>query len=240
MWNIVVDMSGMPPDDIYIGLVLFNDKYKPKFLYEFYQEFPDLRAYAKKSTRVDNDKLLKILRFFNSKKLRMVCYQFGNHQWKKHERMLNELLKERNPNHKYKNSFYRFYERLIGILYYYAITQIGVKQDNYEVIACHESSIDIWEVFKTIQILAKRDGWHIRPNANIRKVEHLLKMADYVAGANRKLEDYQLEDVGRHIILKDPIKEADLRKIFGIWGSKDLNLSNFINKNQQQDQASQK
>ena len=161
--------------------------------------------------------LFKILDFFNSKRLRMVCYQFKAHQWKRYERAVNDLIKEVNPYHKYQTNFYRFYEKILGILYYYSITQLGIKKDSYNVIACHETALDIWEIFRTIQILAKRDGWNIKPSANIRRVEHLLKMADYVAGANRKIEPFKLDTISRHIILNDPIKPIDLKKIFNIW-----------------------
>jgi len=216
MWQIMIDVSGMPPNDINIGLILFNANYKKRFLYEFYNEFPHLRDYEKKSTRLNSDELFKILGFFNDKKLRMVCYKFQDFQWKKHEQRLNDLFKDINQNHTYRTNFYRFYEKLMGILYYYAITQIGVRNQEYDVVVCHESGLDIWVILGTIKKLAKREGWEIRPSTNIRKIEHLLKMADYVAGANKKIEEFKLNIIERHILLKDPIKDSDLRAIFKI------------------------
>ena len=55
----------------------------------------------------------------------------------------------------------------------------------------------------------------------MRKHEHLLKMADYVAGANRKNEEFKLETISRHIILKDPLKDFDLKKEFKIYKNKE-------------------
>ena len=217
MWHIVIDMSGLPPEEVHIGLVLFNDNYKPSFLNEFYQEFAYLKSYHKKSTHVDPDTLFKILDFFDKKRLRMVCYNFKDFQWKVHERRINELFKEINPSHEYRDNYYRFYEKLLGILYYYSLQQISVDKGVYNVIACHESSIDIWEVFRTMLKLAKRDGFKIKPTANIRKIEHLLKMADYVAGASRKIDDFKVNTIERYTLLRDPIRDFDLKKIFNIW-----------------------
>lgn len=216
MWQIMIDVSGMPPEDIYIGLILFNDNYKKRFLYEFYEKFPDLIRYTKKSTSIDKEYLYKILEFFNDKRLKMVCYHFKDNRWKQHERKLNELIKEKRINHKYRTNFKNFYERLMGILYYYAITQIGNKWEKYNVVICHESGLDIWTILTTIQKLAKRDKWEINPHVNIRKVEHLLKMADYVAGANRKNEKFKIDLIEKHTILRDPIQDSDLKEIFKI------------------------
>lgn len=216
----MIDVSGMPPEDIHIGLILFRVNYKKQFTYEFYKKFPSLRDYNKKSTKIHPDNLFDILEFFSNKRLRMVCYQFKSHQWKKHERRLNELLKEINPSHKYRSNFYRFNEKLMGILYYYAITQIGFKNQEYDVIVCHESGLDIWTVLKTVKKLAKRDEWEIRSSTSIRSIEHLLKMADYIAGSSRRLAEFKLNTIGRHTILKDPIRDSDLKIIFGIKKSK--------------------
>jgi len=217
MWHIVIDVSGMYPDDIYVGLVLFNDNYKPYFLNDFYREFPNLRPYNAKSTRLDSDTLFGILKFFDEKRLRMVCYHFRDFEWKKHERRINELYSEISSNHKYRTNLHQFREKIIGILYFYAITQIGIKNDEYHVTMCSESNVDIWTISSTIKFLAKKEGWKINTAVNIRKIEHLLKMADYVAGANRKVEEFKLKTISRHILLKDPIKDIDLKRVFHIW-----------------------
>lgn len=146
----------------------------------------------------------------------MVCYHFKGFQWKSHERQINQLFSEINPAHKYRSNFYRFNEKILGILYYYAIAQIGRPGDTYNVIACHETCIDIWEVFKTLNKMSYGSGYKINPSANIRKIEHLLKIADYVAGANRKIDSFKLETIGRHTILNDPIRINDLKYIFKI------------------------
>lgn len=201
---------------VHIGLILFNDNYKKHFLFEFYTKFPDLRNYNKKSTRINGDYLYDIIKFFDSKRLRMVSYKFEDFRWKQHEKRLNDLFKEVNLQHIYRSNFYRFYEKLMGILYFYAITQIGKKNQIYTVTACAESGLDIWEILNTIKKMAKIYGWDVRPNVSIRKIEHLLKMADYVAGSSRKIEEFKLERVNRYTILKDPIKDVDLKEIFRI------------------------
>ena len=92
MLQIVIDMSCVPPEVVFVGLVLFNDNYKPKFLHEFYRRFPRLKSYNKKSVRVHEDTLFNILQFFDEKWLRIVCYQFKAHLWKTHERRIIVLF----------------------------------------------------------------------------------------------------------------------------------------------------
>ena len=130
---------------------------------------------------------------------------------------INELIEEINPKHKYRSDYYRFYEKLMGIIYFYAIQNIGPKSDHYNVTICHESYMDIWTLINVIHNLAKKTGWKIECTTSVRKNEHLLKMADYVAGANRKLEQHQLNSIERHTILSSPINDIDLKRIFHIW-----------------------
>ena len=55
MWQIFIDTSGMPPnEDVYIGLVLFDDRIKGQFINSFYRQFPFLKSYQRKSSRVDH------------------------------------------------------------------------------------------------------------------------------------------------------------------------------------------
>lgn len=210
VWDIMIDMSGTPQDDIYVGLILFTEGYKKRFLQEFHKKFPATMDYDTKSNQISNDTLYEILRFFDEKRLRMVCYHFKNFRWKEHERKLNSIIQEINPNHKYRTNFYSFREKIIGILYYYAITQIGLRGISYRVTVCHETHLNIWEVLKTVKKIAQRDSSDLRLGTNIRAVEHLLKMADYVAGANRHLELFKLEHIGHHTILNDPIRNIDV------------------------------
>lgn len=216
-WRILIDCSGQPPDSLWIGLIKFNPNYKELFLDEFYGKFPDLRSFNKKSVRVKDSQIFEVIKFLHDKRLRMVAYHWGDHQWKLHERRINELIEEINPKHKYRSDYYRFYEKLMGIIYFYAIQNIGPKSDHYNVTICHESYMDIWTLINVIHNLAKKTGWKIECTTSVRKNEHLLKMADYVAGANRKLEQHQLNSIERHTILSSPINDIDLKRIFHIW-----------------------
>jgi hypothetical protein len=184
---------------------------------ELHKKFPVLRNFESKSIHVKEGIMFGVLELLDSKGVRMVCYQFKDFQWKRHERMLNALLSESNPRHKYRSNFFRFYEKIMGVLYYYALRQISVnKKYHYEVVACIESNIDIWEVFRTIQKMSKRDGYHFNPSANIRRIEYFLKLADFVAGANKRLDDFKLSALVKHTALRDPIRERDLKKAFNI------------------------
>lgn len=222
MWKVFIDVSGMPQEDVYIGVILFNNKYRDLFISDFYNKFPKLRSYNNKSTKVKKDTLFDIIKFMSDKRLKMVCYKIKSSEFKKYEREINNLLKEFNINHKYSSSFKNFNEKILGILYYYCIIQIGIKKDDYQVIVCNEDHLDIWEVLNTIKKLSKRDGWKIDCSTNIRKIEHRLKFADYVAGAGRKVDEFKLDTIERFNLLRNPIKQIDLQKIFKVWPGKFL------------------
>ena len=71
-------------------------------------------------------------------------------------------MKEINDAHIYKNSIGGFKEKILGILYYYAITHTGIKKDFYEVIVCQESYLDINQVIDTIHKLQKEMGGNLK------------------------------------------------------------------------------
>ena len=217
MWNVFIDVFGTPYESIYVGMFLINDGYSKQFLTEFYGIFPQLKHYNKKANKVRRDDLRKVIDFFNSKKLRMVCYHFGNHQWKVHKRRINELMKEVNDNHKYVDNIGGYKEKIMGMLYYSCIRYILPNREKCIIKTCVESSIDIMQVIDAVKKLSKRDklDWEIYPV--MRKHDELLKMADYVAGANRKLDEFSLTNIPRHYILKNPLRDFDLRKIFRIF-----------------------
>ena len=104
MWTIFIDVSGMPPEDIYVGMFLMNYNYKPGFLTDFYGAFPDLKHYRKKSTHVKKEKLTRVLEFFDAKRFRMACYHFSASEWTHHESRINQLMQEINPSHTYKRN----------------------------------------------------------------------------------------------------------------------------------------
>lgn len=217
MWNIYIDVSGMPYETVYVGLFLINSNYSARFITEFYNKFPKLKHYNKKSTKVKSNELFEILKFFDDKKLRMCCYHFTDYYWKLHKRKLNELMKEVDDAHVYRENFSAFKEKIMGILYYYTIIHILPNNDSCNVNICAESHLDIWQVVDMIIKLTKRDGRKIKVLPQLRKHEHLLKMADYVAGANRRIDEFKINTILRHNILKDPIRDFELKKVFKIY-----------------------
>ena len=58
MYQIMIDTSGTPPNDIHIGLILINHNYKNKLIYEFNNKFEKLIRYNKKATHLDEEYLL--------------------------------------------------------------------------------------------------------------------------------------------------------------------------------------
>lgn len=208
----------MPPDSVHIGMFLITEEYTRFMQTEFYTRFPQLKHFSKKSTKVDRDTLLNILKYFDEKGLRMTCYHFNDFQWKMHEKRINELKKEVNPEHNYQQNIAAFREKIMAGLYYHIIKHTLPDKRHCKVVMCAESYMDIWQVVDNLYKLCKRDGLtNIEITPKLRKHEPMLKMADYVAGANRANEEFKLHTISRHHILKDPIKDFDLKKLFKIY-----------------------
>jgi len=212
----MIDVSGSPPNDIYIGVILIKHKDKYNLLYHLNKNFQRLFKFSEKASNLDGDYLFDVLRFFDKYGLKMVTYQFKDFQWRKHQRKLNELFKEKYPHHKYRHNFTKFQSRIIGALYYHTINEMDLKGKDYHVTVCIESHLDIWSVLDTVNRLSKRDSSGITINVNIRRIEHLLKIADLVAGSSRKVDNFKLKTLKNHTILRNPINDDVLRFLFNI------------------------
>ena len=76
--------------------------------------------------------------------------------------------------------------------------------------------MDIHMVLGILNNLSHRDGYLLHPRYNIRRIQHMLKFADFVAGAGRKLSDDVLSSYEYLRYSKPDIDEYDSDKVFGV------------------------
>ncbi len=216
-YNFYVDMSGVPfDDDLYIGAIFINELYTGAFIKEYYSEFPELRSFKKKASNLSAEKLKDILDFLEKKKIKSVCIKFHKHKMKNYQQ---SILEKKNGfrNGKKLHSLFCFKEKLIGILYYYLIKQPFLRKNwHYGIEVCIESHLDILEVLKTMNNLAHRDSYLIHPRYNHRRIQHMLKFADFIAGAGRKVSKTILDSYNSLTFLMPEIEEYDSDKTFKI------------------------
>lgn len=214
-YTFYVDMSGQPyNDDLYIGGIFINDAYVSQFLKEFYGQFSYLRRFDKKSTTLPQEKIKQVIEYLDNKKVRMICLKFHKHKLKKY---YNDLCQKKNKfNYKRKIKLYKFKEKIIGALYFYLIKHLAWKRWHYGFECCIESHMRILDVLHALNKLSRRDGYLIHSRYNHRRNQHMLKFADFIAGAGRKLDDCVLKNFKYLIYDLPEIDEYDSNNLFGI------------------------
>ena len=210
-----MDMSGSPwKEDLYIGCILMNEAYIGQFINEFYEEFPNLKGFNKKACNMDEEKLKKVIEFMDSKRIRMVCLKFHKSKLAKYFKDIEER-KNRFNIHK-KAEIYNFTAKLLSILYYYSIKPYAYKNWHYGVEMCIESHLRILDIMTGISNLSHRDGYLLHPRINFRRIQHMLKFADFVAGAGRKVDEGILKTF-KYLDYRLPeIETYDSDNLFGI------------------------
>jgi len=211
-YKFFVDVSGQPNnnDDIYIGCILLNEKFRSTFIERFYNKFPYLRAFKKKATNLSRDALKDVIEFIDSQKLSMACLKFHNYKMRKYKKQILEEVKKRTG---YKSpTIKNFEQRILGILYYDLLRVYARKNYHYDVCCCMEPKIE--KILEVIKQLAIRDNYYLHVYPNTRRIEHMLKFADFVAGAGRKVEEFILNNFKYYTFFRGEPKEYDINKIF--------------------------
>jgi hypothetical protein len=209
-----VDMGGQPyVDDLFIGGIFINKKFITQFIKDFYNQFPYLRSFKKKSHNLNQDQLRDIINFMSQKRVKMVCIKFHKHKMDKYTR---DILERKNRFKRKKVDLFHCKEKILGALYYQLFRVHARKGWHYEFEMCAESHLDVFQLMKALTQLAYRDGYPIHPRTNYRRIQHMLKFADFVAGAGRKLEDFVMRSFPHMVYLMPEIEQYDSDKLFGI------------------------
>jgi len=192
-----LDVSGnIKNEDFYIGTILFNELYRKKFLEEFYKKFTELKKYDAKGTTLKPSRLKEVITFINDNEILI-------------KNKIKTLTGKDRPL-----SF--FIEKIAGVLYYYALRCQAKKNYCYDGAVCMESQIKIATVLNELHKISKRDRYHFKLYPTLRTSEHMLKFADYVASAGRKIDWTYLDSLKYFELIRPDIDDFDLNHAFRI------------------------
>lgn len=195
-YEFYLDLSGTlkrSRDDIYIGCVLIPDLYKSPFRDKFYREFPSLRSFKKKGTSLDPNKLKQIISYMDEQKIKMCCVVLKRHILKQIERDLKEKFSNVKNVPKEKVSLRFFEERTIASVYFYALSQYAWRGYPYNCFSCMETQFDIQQSFVALSRISYNRGFHFKVACIPRRTEHMIKFADFVASAGRRLDKFIID-----------------------------------------------
>lgn len=190
-----IDISGTlrkSNDDIYIGVMMIPDKYEASFREKFYREFPSLKAFSKKGSSLRPDKLKKIIEFMQREGVKMSCVLLKRHVIKSIERDVKAKIKSL-KRIQGDVSLRFFEERLMGAVYFEALKQHSRTSYPYQCKSCMETQYNIQEAFVVINRISYKNNFHFRMACAPRRTEHMIKFADFVASAGRKLDKFVLD-----------------------------------------------
>lgn len=220
-YRIYGDIKGTVPlggtigkDDVYVGTILFNERFRPHFLAEFYRKFPHIEKFENKGSNLSDEKLLDVINFMNEKRINMACAKFHYHAFKRVKNTAESIfigLTKRKPSFPFER------ERILALPYYYAMRELGLYQNcTYEGQICIESQVSIDKVMSRISSLANRDSYRIFLSPNYRRQQHLLKFADFVASAGQLLDKGLLTPLPYFKMIYPHETDEDVKHIFSL------------------------
>jgi hypothetical protein len=199
-----IDISGVPGDDLFVGLVSFNPYYRLEIIKKFYDKFPELKHSRWKGTKLGPKKLLQIVSFLSEEKVKMYAIKFLKKDW-----------------NFYRNYFLGtkcFEERIYAILIYKLIKKScwrgAVDRVQYNFTLDEETNLDMGYVLTTCQKLCKAGRINVMFTTGRAKFYPLIKFADYVAAAYRKVNTKNLEKIENLKIVNNQLTPRELGKAF--------------------------
>jgi len=209
-----VDVSGTvknTSDDIYIGCVLINDYYLSALRDKFYRTFPSLHSFRKKGASIHPDKLKNIIKFFNDDRIRMSCVVLQRHVINKAAADLKKRIKSL-KNIRGEVSLKSFPERLMGLAYFEALRKFARQYCKYHCYFCVETQFDIQTSFIALNKIAYVKKYHFKPSCVTRRIEHMIKFADFVASAGRKIDKFVLDtfECFEYTVYKPTMQDLDV------------------------------
>lgn len=218
-YRVYLDVSGnISREDFFIGVIVFNEKYRRKFLNEFQAQFPNLKNFKKKGTHLTETKLKEVIEFMNEKRINMTCLHFSKQKLIDNENLITNKLRVltgKDPT----VSFFR--ERILGVLYYYALKHKTYSKYVYEGNVCMETQIKIDKVLSKLSSISQRDNYYFYLAPNWRRLQHLLKFADFVASAGKRIDKPFLNGLSYFNLISPEIIEYDLDHVFSVNKLKD-------------------
>jgi len=203
-------------DDIYIGCILMPDLFKSSFREKFYREFPSLKSYKKKGVGLHPDKLKSIIEYLDKQKIKMSCVVLKRHTIKQIERELKEKFSQFKKIPKGNVSLRFFEERVIASVYFTALSAHAWKGYPYNCFSCMETQFDINQSLIALSRICYSNKFHFKVSSIPRRTEHMIKFADYVASAGKKLDKFIIEQYSNFVYIGYQANYDHLDVAFGI------------------------
>ena len=215
LYRFYCDISGtIKGGNITIGTVLFNESFRPSFINQFYDEFPKLRSFNRKATTLNQDRLEDVISFIDSKGIKMTCIPLSANTMYTQKGFVNDEIRRitgREPK-----PLKDFHEKVLSVIYYYSLRDRAIKKYIYDGQVCIESQIKIERVLSRLCQLSRRDGYSFNISFNHRRNQHLLKFADFVASAGRRLNKGFLNSLENFNLLNCCLDKKDISYVFNL------------------------
>jgi len=175
-FNIYIDISGRTKETQYFGLIAINSNKMHNFLKHFEREFPRLLKRKIKGTKLNDNRLEKIMKFIDKEKV-LFTSTYVSHDEK-------VTLKKLFPNKAF------FYERLVGASYFRLLERVTKKKTsiNYNITLCEDNQLDSKKAINSARFLLKSNKREAKLTSGLMRDIPELKFADFIASAHRKME----------------------------------------------------
>ncbi|MDD3160096.1 MAG: hypothetical protein PHQ98_03950 [Candidatus ainarchaeum sp.] len=193
-----IDVSGVPYNTTFVGVIVSTPQIIDKSLKALKQQ---KNLFSKKAKELNHEELLKVLKVFDSKGLKMITTKFNSSDW---EQFQQDYGKEK-----------EFKEKIMGYIYYeLMLEQQMYKNFPYFVTTCTEDHLKIDSVHNYARILAKSDKRQIDFSKGNGNNNSGLKLVDYVAQSYRKIKYKKLKQLNNLKCKKIQKNERYFKKLF--------------------------
>ena len=199
--KIVMDISGNPYERTHVGCFAIPYHLVGKVCHEFKKKFPEYCRGKVKGSNLKEKDLLRIINFLDEyEDAYMAASSISNTDWKNLKKELEHKA--------------LFKEKILGITYYELLDPITHRKCSYDVSFCKDNFMDIHKAITTAQKLAKANNKHLHCSVSISHLEELLRFADFVASAQRKVSAQNIQKINKYRSHKCLINDRRIDKIF--------------------------
>jgi hypothetical protein len=172
-----IDVSGQPYNSIYVGLTSINMEKLHKIEKDFKKKFPRIFRKKQKGSKLNKSELRNVISFLDDNMIYMKSTIIKTADWH------NFFQEYRNKAH--------LTEKVYSLLYFQLISKNCFKYTShpYSVTVCKENNININKVLLYVNYLLKSNGYNVILSIGYANSNTVIKLADFVAAARRKLED---------------------------------------------------
>lgn len=210
-FQIAIDVSGHPLEKVIIGLIKLSLLDINKIMRNFKKSFP--QYWRKKGYNLNHENLKEILEFLNNNKVQMRVLHFSGNDWHFYKSKLS------------KKGYVE--EKIFGILYFKLLEDVTKEYNNYTVITCIESFMNINQVLNACNKLAKMKHRFFDFSFGHAKLNQAIKLADYVASSGRKLKKDDLKVYKNFKIIDKKIPLDYSKKTFNLTQSQTKKLKRY-------------